>query len=98
MVAWYNHKCRCASVRSEEHTSELQSPCNLVCRLLLEKKITHATTRICRAVAKLDAAQIQDVVDNDRHHEHDVRRLRDVHPAAHQPELHVPFLHHAVPA
>src|SRR5256885_12666349 len=25
-------------VRSEEHTSELQSPCNLVCRLLLEKK------------------------------------------------------------
>src|SRR5256885_13254752 len=28
------HHCR----RSEEHTSELQSPCNLVCRLLLEKK------------------------------------------------------------
>src|SRR2546426_4355156 len=31
--------------RSEEHTSELQSPCNLVCRLLLEKKkkeIEHA--------------------------------------------------------
>src|SRR5256885_3773838 len=27
-------------VRSEEHTSELQSPCNLVCRLLLEKKKT----------------------------------------------------------
>src|SRR5256885_8559693 len=30
--------------RSEEHTSELQSPCNLVCRLLLEKKkkkVTH---------------------------------------------------------
>src|SRR5256885_3816157 len=26
------------SLRSEEHTSELQSPCNLVCRLLLEKK------------------------------------------------------------
>src|SRR5688500_19612651 len=26
-----------ACVRSEEHTSELQSPCNLVCRLLLEK-------------------------------------------------------------
>src|SRR5256885_8396011 len=33
--------------RSEEHTSELQSPCNLVCRLLLEKKksIQSATTR-----------------------------------------------------
>src|SRR2546426_7022654 len=29
--------------RSEEHTSELQSPCNLVCRLLLEKKKTHHT-------------------------------------------------------
>src|SRR5256885_11908005 len=29
------------SSRSEEHTSELQSPCNLVCRLLLEKKKTH---------------------------------------------------------
>src|SRR2546426_4228113 len=27
-----------AKGRSEEHTSELQSPCNLVCRLLLEKK------------------------------------------------------------
>src|SRR5256885_8584497 len=29
-----------AAGRSEEHTSELQSPCNLVCRLLLEKKKT----------------------------------------------------------
>src|SRR5688500_19741712 len=34
------------SIRSEEHTSELQSPCNLVCRLLLEKKQkTTATDR-----------------------------------------------------
>src|SRR5256885_12010908 len=32
-------------VRSEEHTSELQSPCNLVCRLLLEKK--NKIVRIC---------------------------------------------------
>src|SRR2546426_8939918 len=30
--------------RSEEHTSELQSPCNLVCRLLLEKKKHDDTT------------------------------------------------------
>src|SRR5256885_12787596 len=30
--------------RSEEHTSELQSPCNLVCRLLLEKKQTPPRT------------------------------------------------------
>src|SRR5256885_6909413 len=35
MSAW---NCGCGtSMRSEEHTSELQSPCNLVCRLLLEK-------------------------------------------------------------
>src|SRR5256885_5725567 len=41
------------NLRSEEHTSELQSPCNLVCRLLLEKKnssqlhapIRHAQTQ-----------------------------------------------------
>src|SRR5215467_15619609 len=32
---------RQAAERSEEHTSELQSPCNLVCRLLLEKKKKH---------------------------------------------------------
>src|SRR2546426_8453292 len=30
--------------RSEEHTSELQSPCNLVCRLLLEKKKPNRNT------------------------------------------------------
>src|SRR3989454_5936214 len=34
-----------AVVRSEEHTSELQSPCNLVCRLLLEKKKNNITPR-----------------------------------------------------
>src|SRR5688500_19071466 len=33
-----DRRARLASSRSEEHTSELQSPCNLVCRLLLEKK------------------------------------------------------------
>src|SRR5256885_6494789 len=32
--------------RSEEHTSELQSPCNLVCRLLLEKKKKNNKTDI----------------------------------------------------
>src|SRR3989454_2487308 len=32
--------------RSEEHTSELQSPCNLVCRLLLEKKKTNADSEL----------------------------------------------------
>src|SRR2546430_13646941 len=34
--------------RSEEHTSELQSQSNLVCRLLLEKKKTHPHIRLCR--------------------------------------------------
>src|SRR2546426_5363835 len=33
-------------LRSEEHTSELQSPCNLVCRLLLEKKKKIKTLQI----------------------------------------------------
>src|SRR5205807_4435512 len=32
-------------LRSEEHTSELQSPCNLVCRLLLEKKKKNNQTK-----------------------------------------------------
>src|SRR5690348_2808577 len=34
----YDEGKRCAETRSEEHTSELQSPVHLVCRLLLEKK------------------------------------------------------------
>src|SRR5256885_12304567 len=34
--------------RSEEHTSELQSPCNLVCRLLLEKKNKGPNTLIIK--------------------------------------------------
>src|SRR2546426_12765626 len=34
----HDHRVALADPRSEEHTSELQSPCNLVCRLLLEKK------------------------------------------------------------
>src|SRR5256885_8695128 len=49
--------------RSEEHTSELQSPCNLVCRLLLEKKKNQDTllavateTRLCQ--------------DSERQHQH----------------------------
>src|SRR5256885_8600014 len=35
-------------MRSEEHTSELQSPCNLVCRLLLEKKTCACPTASAR--------------------------------------------------
>src|SRR5256885_7354591 len=40
-LQYLSHRCHDrtgVSQRSEEHTSELQSPCNLVCRLLLEKK------------------------------------------------------------
>src|SRR5256885_2540780 len=41
--------------RSEEHTSELQSPCNLVCRLLLEKK---KETRLVRAAGVVTIAGV----------------------------------------
>src|SRR5256885_4696150 len=37
--------------RSEEHTSELQSPCNLVCRLLLEKKKWTARETVCTTLS-----------------------------------------------
>src|SRR5256885_3152104 len=37
--------------RSEEHTSELQSPCNLVCRLLLEKKKLNTSDVRCQTSA-----------------------------------------------
>src|SRR5256885_6821960 len=44
--------------RSEEHTSELQSPCNLVCRLLLEKKKKNKyTTLFPRMLLYVDATQ-----------------------------------------
>src|SRR2546426_2260765 len=53
----YGDPLYAGQMRSEEHTSELQSPCNLVCRLLLEKKkkkkqrqvscISPETTRRC---------------------------------------------------
>ena len=37
----------CGAFYPEERTSELQSPCNPVCRLLLEKML-HCATRVCR--------------------------------------------------
>src|SRR5256885_6096991 len=42
-----------SSLRSEEHTSELQSPCNLVCRLLLEKKKQLNTHSVFHVSCKL---------------------------------------------
>src|SRR5256885_2516460 len=58
---WPCHGCG----RSEEHTSELQSPCNLVCRLLLEKKkinkdslqytsLNHACRAACQAPSEAE--------------------------------------------
>src|SRR5688500_19199850 len=41
--------------RSEEHTSELQSPCNLVCRLLLEKKKRRPAPVIARGTTDVTA-------------------------------------------
>src|SRR5256885_11994882 len=38
LLVWTSLFAGAERLRSEEHTSELQSPCNLVCRLLLEKK------------------------------------------------------------
>src|SRR2546426_4253589 len=44
-------RARVDEARSEEHTSELQSPCNLVCRLLLEKKKKKSMTIIeCQSI------------------------------------------------
>src|SRR5256885_7728294 len=46
-------------VRSEEHTSELQSPCNLVCRLLLEKKNNHCTTVFTSTVSESSSCRLR---------------------------------------
>src|SRR2546426_5443574 len=64
--------CTQTPCRSEEHTSELQSPCNLVCRLLLEKKKyriqnapnpTHTALRLpCRSLLVLAAETKPDIV------------------------------------
>src|SRR5256885_7436402 len=48
--------------RSEEHTSELQSPCNLVCRLLLEKKKTSCDERVGNGQAS-STPQLSTTVD-----------------------------------
>src|SRR2546426_8174192 len=44
-LVWPTVKFLFIDARSEEHTSELQSPCNLVCRLLLEKKNKDSSCR-----------------------------------------------------
>src|SRR5256885_12164652 len=48
LVIEHRGKLTVELLRSEEHTSELQSPCNLVCRLLLEKKNKYLHTTMNR--------------------------------------------------
>src|ERR1039457_7479816 len=56
------HRARCHAnhfvARSEEHTSELQSPCNLVCRLLLEKNTNKTQSSWDSRFARLGAVLI----------------------------------------
>src|SRR5256885_2479144 len=47
-AAQHGEEVQASCRRSEEHTSELQSPCNLVCRLLLEKKKKKPRRLRCR--------------------------------------------------
>src|SRR5256885_5325292 len=53
--------------RSEEHTSELQSPCNLVCRLLLEKKNTQLTLSLSGSHGHLDQSAVRPKVPRISH-------------------------------
>src|SRR5258708_14718669 len=58
------------SHRSEEHTSELQSPDHLVCRLLLEKKKKKAPTLACRSEIRIPTSVVLSILDNDHHFPH----------------------------
>src|SRR5256885_6185477 len=62
--------------RSEEHTSELQSPCNLVCRLLLEKKkiLVTSSIRVTLPLYGADANVIYPVL----YHANSVRPIEHV--------------------
>src|SRR5438093_7602535 len=51
--------CFSAGVRSEEHTSELQSLTNLVCRLLLEKKNSRVDAPLCQTIMRLELCPIR---------------------------------------
>src|SRR3989454_2605788 len=50
--------------RSEEHTSELQSPCNLVCRLLLEKKKKRRLPRTTKGTSFIVAIALRALGEN----------------------------------
>src|SRR5256885_11871057 len=61
--------------RSEEHTSELQSPCNLVCRLLLEKK-KKKETRHNLAYVHLNIWHMQQVSQGNDSHAYIIYTIR----------------------
>src|SRR5688500_19457390 len=54
--------CVRAPRRSEEHTSELQSPCNLVCRLLLEKKKYPSKQFSVNIIQLVNALEVGEIV------------------------------------
>src|SRR5256885_4009480 len=56
---------RCRHGRSEEHTSELQSPCNLVCRLLLEKKKTTSNSSAHTILLMVSMSDVLPVGDHE---------------------------------
>src|SRR6478735_841890 len=66
--------CSMPPGRSEEHTSELQSPCKLVCRLLLEKKKANTDRR------RPKDSIIRTAVDDTRHHSGDRTLVRSGRP------------------
>src|SRR5256885_2836629 len=71
--------------RSEEHTSELQSPCNLVCRLLLEKKNRPVVRHVHRVrVSDQGSCLIRDRCPVGRPRWNDLRRDR-YHPVVQYP-------------
>src|ERR1022692_4391791 len=59
------------NTRSEEHTSELQSPCNLVCRLLLEKtQVREVPYRLATSAVRADCRRIASYMDASRASRH----------------------------
>src|SRR5258706_7702960 len=83
MVTTSEHRDSSRCSRSEEHTSELQSLTNLVCRLLLEKKKIHDSIQIADIYPSSNAVRIKDAraysaVDiKPLHLEHYSSRLHD---------------------
>src|SRR5256885_13010663 len=58
-AGWPRSLAEAPALRSEEHTSELQSPCNLVCRLLLEKKKNDVSDSLRLLEYRLDTVGVR---------------------------------------